>query len=104
MLIWSYPHTERRPLCIHTRHDLNIFGVEFLPGSNSTKLISAAYDCTVQLHDISRASARTIKGVRTSSGGRAHGTTGPAFDSVDLCLTTVYYNHSESVKVGSLSL
>lgn len=92
VLLWNYPNTGLPPRCIHTRHSLNIFGVEFLPGSNSSKVVTAAFDATVQLHDLGRSLASRPLPRR----GRSNA---PPYESLDFCHTTVFHNHSESVKV-----
>ena len=52
LLIWSVPDCRRPPLCIATRHRANIFGVQILPQTNDTRLVSASMDHTVQLHSL----------------------------------------------------
>jgi WD40 repeat protein len=98
IMLWNFPDPEKPTRCIQTRHDLNIFGVEFLPGSNSTKIITSAFDRTVQLHDISRSSG-SLPGSSAGQRRSAGTATGRPYQNVDLCFTTVYHNHSESVKV-----
>jgi WD and tetratricopeptide repeats protein 1 len=85
---------DRSPICIDTRHELNIFGVEFLPCTGSSMVISAAYDRMVQLHRLDRTSVPTAGPYRPFSGGSA-----PIATQSVRCHTQVFTNHSESVKV-----
>jgi hypothetical protein len=92
VMLWNFSRPDDPPRCVHTRHDLNIFGVQFLPGSNSSKIVTGAYDRSVQLHDLGR-SLTSAPGPFRKAGRR------PAYERVEYCHTTVFNNHSESVKV-----
>lgn len=96
-MLWDYPSRVGSARCIKTLHRLNIFGVEFLPGSGSTKIVTAAYDRTVQLHDLGRADSASIP-------QRSDEPLPASIRQVDYCHTQVFENHSESVKVRSVSL
>lgn len=94
VMLWSYPDTDRAPTCIDTRHELNIFGVEFLPCTGSSMVISAAYDRMVQLHRLDTTSVPTAGPYRPPNRGSA-----PIATQSVQCHTQVFTNHSESVKV-----
>lgn len=108
VLLWSFPHVDQPPLALQTHHDLNIFGVEFLPGSGNTKVITAAYDRTVQLHDISSTHAPSTSTPvahprRRRFGAPQNGTYTAPVQAVEARNVSVYRNHSESVKVWDLT-
>lgn len=96
VLLWKYPDTTAAPLCINTQHRLNIFGVQFLPCSNDSKIVTAAFDRTVQLHTLDRAPLAYPAHRRTAA-TRGNDRIRP----ID-CHTVVYSNHSECVKVCHL--
>ena len=98
-MLWSYPDADRAPIAIDTRHEMNIFGVEFMPCTGSSMVISSAYDRMVQLHRLDRTSVPTAGPYRPSSGGSA-----PIATQSVQCHTQVFTNHSESVKVRYLVL
>ena len=54
VLLWAYPDVDRSPLALQTDHAANIFGVQFLPCTNSRQVITGAMDDTVMLHNIER--------------------------------------------------
>ena len=91
-MLWDYPSHAGSARCIKTLHRLNIFGVDFLPGSGSSKIVTAAYDRTVQLHDLGRADSSSIP-------QRSDEPLPAGIRQVDYCHTQVFENHSESVKV-----
>lgn len=95
VLLWKYPDAEAAPLCINTQHHLNIFGVQFLPCSNDSKIITGSLDRMVQLHTLDRAPATQ------STSHRKAGATGDGLRHVE-CQSVVYTNHSECVKVRGL--
>lgn len=96
VLLWKYPDTTAAPLCINTQHRLNIFGVQFLPCSDDSKIVTAAFDRTVQLHTLDRAPLAYPAHRRTAA-TRGNDRIRP----ID-CHTVVYSNHSECVKVCHL--
>eukprot|EP00889_Picochlorum_renovo_P000891 jgi/Picre1/27921/NNA_000883.t1 len=50
LMIWPYP--QGMPYTVPTLHTSNIFGVQFLPHTNSSVLVTGAMDHTVGLHRI----------------------------------------------------
>ncbi|WPT13229.1 WD and tetratricopeptide repeats protein 1 [Picochlorum sp. SENEW3] len=50
LIIWPYP--QGMPYTVPTLHTSNIFGVQFLPHTNSSVLVTGAMDHTVGLHRI----------------------------------------------------
>lgn len=49
VMIWSAPGPAMPPLSVSTHHRANIFGVQFLPCTGDTKVVTAAMDHTVQV-------------------------------------------------------
>lgn len=76
-------------------HDLNIFGVAFLPCTNSTHIVTSAFDRMVQLHRLDHTSMVPTAGRPRSDGEGAP----PVAAQAVRCHTTTFLNHSESVKV-----
>ena len=75
VLIWHYPETWRMPLALETEHRYNLFGVQFLPATNNTRVVSGALYCSVllQVLDANRATAPPMwrVGARGAGGGGA---------------------------------
>lgn len=40
VMLWSYPDVDRAPIAIKTEHAANIFGVKFLPCTNSQRIVT----------------------------------------------------------------
>ena len=40
VMLWSYPDVDRAPIAIKTEHTANIFGVKFLPCTNSQRIVT----------------------------------------------------------------
>lgn len=53
LMLWPFPKGE--PYKLPTLHTHNIFGVSFLPESNSSTLVTGSSDCCVSLHRIAEA-------------------------------------------------
>ena len=86
VLLWSYPDVDRSPLALQTDHAANIFGVQFMPCTNNSQIITGAMDDTVMLHNIERLPAQLAR--------RSNGSAVPvAFQS------TLYGCHRARVKV-----
>lgn len=100
VILWNYPDRTGPPLRIDTMHDLNIFGVAFLPCTNSTHIVTSAFDRMVQLHRLDHSSMVPTAGRPRSDGEGAP----PVATQAVRCHTTTYLNHSESVKVCLASL
>eukprot|EP00892_Ulva_mutabilis_P012900 jgi/Ulvmu1/9983/UM059_0032.1 len=94
VILWNYPHRTSPPLRIDTMHDLNIFGVAFLPCTNSSHIVTSAFDRMVQLHRLDRSSMVPTAGRPRPDGRGAP----PVATQAVRCHTTTYLNHSESVK------
>lgn len=97
VILWNYPDRSCPPLRIDTMHDLNIFGVAFLPCTNSTHIVTSAFDRMVQLHRLDHTSMVPTAGRPRSDGEGAP----PVAAQAVRCHTTTFLNHSESVKVRS---
>lgn len=95
VMIWNYPDRNRPPLRVDTMHDLNIFGVAFLPCTNSAHIVTCAFDRMVQLHRLDHSSMVPTAGRPRSDGEGAP----PVAAQAVRCHTTTFLNHSESVKV-----
>jgi WD and tetratricopeptide repeat-containing protein 1 len=90
ILLWSFPDYQHPPLVVSTQHRANIFGVQFLPCSNDTKLVSAAMDHTVQLHELDREEVKAWRRSSVGSGGVRTATQ---------TASKSYYCHTNRVKV-----
>lgn len=99
VMLWNYPDRSCPPLRIDTMHDLNIFGVAFLPCTNSSHIVTSAFDRMVQLHRLDHTSMEPTAGRPRSDGEGAP----PVAAQAVRCHTTTFLNHSESVKVRSHS-
>ena len=86
MLLWSYPDTDKNPLALQTEHAANIFGVQFMPCTSNSQIITGSMDNTVMLHHIDRLPTKLS---RTTTGSL----TPIAFQS------TLYGCHHARVKV-----
>ncbi len=98
IMLWSVPDHGRRPLAVNTHHRANIFGVQFLPCSHDAKVVSAAMDHTVQLHDLSRADVEEWAAGRPSSRQPAGGSQGRPLQAAQSSCQ-VFYCHTNRVKV-----
>ncbi|KAL0048474.1 hypothetical protein WJX82_004068 [Trebouxia sp. C0006] len=65
VLLWSYPDTDKSPLALQTEHAANIFGVQFMPCTNNSQIITGSMDNTVMLHHIDKLPTRTTTGSPT---------------------------------------
>jgi hypothetical protein len=77
---------------VRTQHRANLFGVQFLPHSSSSVLVTGAMDHTVQLHSLLTAPDTVARDVKGS---------GLAPQIVVQPRTTVYSCHTGRVKVRS---
>ncbi|GAX77513.1 hypothetical protein CEUSTIGMA_g4957.t1 [Chlamydomonas eustigma] len=97
ILLWSFPDSKRPPLIVSTQHRANIFGVQFLPCCNDTKLVSVAMDHTVQLHELDR---EEVEAWRSTSSGIDY--TNPSRGQLGRTATQTasksYYCHTNRVK------
>ena len=91
MLLWSYPDVDRSPLALQTGHAANIFGVQFLPCTNNSQIVTGAMDDTVMLHRVDR--------LPTQVSGRSNSAPTP----VDF-QSTLYGCHRARVKVGTVTV
>ena len=102
IMLWSVPASRRPPLCISTPHRANIFGVQFLPQTGDSKLVTASMDHTVQLHELERAEVESWVAGRScgpagASGSGGTGGGGPVAASSRSSRT--FYCHTNRVKV-----
>lgn len=58
VLLWSYPDVDKTPLALQTEHAANIFGVQFMPRTNNSQIITGSMDDTVMLHHVDRLSTQ----------------------------------------------
>lgn len=71
MLLWHASDGARAPAALDTQHRANLFGVQFLPGSGDSKLVTGAMDFTVQLHELDTPPAAAPPEWRPPPGGGA---------------------------------
>ena len=57
IMLWPYPRQSFKTFLVPTLHENNVFGVKFLPNTNSSILVTAASDDTVQLHRLAGVSS-----------------------------------------------
>jgi len=104
VVVWRYPGADAAaPLTVETQHRANIFGVHFLPCSGHARLVSAAMDHTVQLHELPPADMGSSYRLRPGSaagGARGGGGMGGrgARQVAAAQRTTVYHCHRSRVK------
>eukprot|EP00877_Chromochloris_zofingiensis_P010684 jgi/Chrzof1/586/Cz01g21100.t1 len=101
VLLWHYPDTDRMPLAVQTEHRANLFGVQFLPSTDNTKIVSGAMDYTVQLHELdgcpSYKDSCNLRRRRGTNESRRSGAAQHETKSVQP-RTTVYHCHKSRVK------
>ncbi len=127
VILWHYPDTGRVPTVLTTQHRANIFGVQILPCTGNTKVVTGAMDNMVHLlemdaspssHLASPASSQRIsdagggggQGSRRGRGGlpRRHRWSAPAGEEEEIGLEVVHPNvrlfecHTSRVKVGAV--
>ncbi|EFN53955.1 hypothetical protein CHLNCDRAFT_136223 [Chlorella variabilis] len=101
VMLWSYPDTQRQPVCVETEHQANIFGVRFLPQTGDSRLVTGAMDYTVQLHQLDTPPDSQPRPLRGASGMRRNPDTAATAASVR---TVVYTCHrSRDVAVEPLN-
>lgn len=87
--LWAFPEDGSRQYRLPTLHEANIFGVQFLPHSGSSKMVTGAMDKTVQLHtlDVTAPDAykRAPPGTSTSRTGEERDNSIPAQTAVFHC-------------------
>lgn len=110
MLLWHPSDPDRIPLALETEHRANLFGVQFLPHSNNSKIVTGAMDSTVQLLELEGNPAAAPPAWRrrngsAAGGGRRHAGAGGAGAAVRAATprATVFCCHTNRVKVRGLS-
>ena len=109
IMLWTVPDCRKAPLRVKTMHRANIFGVQFLPQTNNSKIVSCAMDHTVQLHMLERdeveswssSSANRQRPSDSAAETDAASTPSATAASRSCSPTSLkYYNHTNRVKAS----
>ena len=102
IMLWAVPELRKAPLRIKTMHRANIFGVQFLPQTGNTRMVSCAMDHTVQMHLLERADVESWSSSSNHPAGSAsaarEAATSPRSPFVPTT-TRTFHSHTNRVKV-----